>query len=415
MVKNNYSMMENLNVHTKMKKLLIAMFALLLVTPLALASFSVTIDDVATGPLSVVAGQKLPIEVVFDMSRNFSDVKVEVELSYNGKDVEVESEAIDLISGTIYKRNLMLTVPSNIDTTPEGESYTISIRLKDGKGKTLASSDFELTVQRKSDLLEIQKVFGPTSLEAGGKAVFWTVVIKNIGSDEQEDVYVKVSSPELGLLVEERAGDIEATDDDGDEDVATVDIPLRVEDKNAVEGTYTLYVKVYNDDVEITTTRTLQLSGAKAVTASTEVVPVKKSLEVRQGETGIYKLNLLNLGNSAQTYTLQVEGLGGWAIYQINPLSLTLGPQVSQAIDVGLTVSEDALVGEHAFTVKVLSNGKEVRSVALTTEVEKASKGVSGMVISVVVLAVVLVVLLTLLAKLRKSDEEVEESEESYY
>jgi len=407
-------MTKMVNIHSKMKKLLIAMFVLLLVTPLALADFNVFVEDIDNtyGPLSVVAGQNLPIEVYFDLSSDYTDAKVEVELSYDGKEVEAESEAMDIIAGTTYKRSLDLRVPTNIDTTPEGEEYTLSVRLKSGKGKTLASADFDLTVQRKSDDLEIQKVLGPSSAEAG-KPVIWTVVVKNIGSKEQEDVYVKIVSPELGLLVEERAGDIEATDEDEDEDVSTVDVPLRLP-KDAYDGTYAVKVTVYNDDFEVTATKSLKVDGTKKAEDSTEVVPVARNLAVEQGATGVYQLTLLNLGNSEQTYSLSVEGLEGWASYQANPLSVVLSPQSNRVVDLGLTVSENALVGEHAFEVKVLSNGEEVREIALTTEVKESSSGVSGMLVSVIVLAIVLIVLIVLLVKMRRPDE-VEESEESYY
>jgi len=398
----------------KMKQLLIAMFVLLLVTPLTLASFTVSVDDLTAEPISVVVGQKLPVEVVYNLSSNYSDVRVKAELSYGSKDVEVESEARDLIAGTTYKEHLDLVVPRDVDSTPQGESLTLSVRLKDGKGNTLATKDFVLTVQRKSELLEIQKVLGPSMGEAG-KPTLWSVVVKNVGSHDQDDVYVRITSPELGLDVEERAGDIKASDDEEDEDVGTVDIPLRLP-KDAVEGKYTLTVKAYNDDVETTSTKTLWVSGAKKAADSTEVVAVAKSLEIKQGETGLFQLNLLNLGNNAQTYTLAVTGLDGWATYQVNPLSVKLSPQSSEMINLGLTVSESALAGEHSLRVVVLSDGKEVRELTLTANVQKNNSGMSAMLVSVVVLAVVLVVLLSLLVKLRKSDDvESLENEESYY
>ncbi len=415
-----------------MKKLLIAMFALLLVvTPSVLAQssftdasvnlFQVGLGDSIFGmegfggmPISVMSGATLPVSVWFELDTDTSDVVIEAEISYgHGKKTEVSTAPLDVVTDTLYNKKLELKLRDDADLTAPGESLTLSVTMKDGSGRTLAVQDFELLVQRNNDNLEIQEVLGSSTAEAG-KATKLTVVVKNTGADEQEDVYVRVTSPELGIDVKERAGDIESMDDDADEDVATVDVPLRIP-KEAVEGKYTLNIKVYNKNVETSATKTLWVSGAKKAADSTEVVPVVKSLDVSQGATGVYQLNLLNLGNSAQTYTLSVEGLDGWATAQVNPLSLKLNPQASQTVGVGLTVSENALVGEHSVTVKVLSDGKEVRSVTLTANVKEQGVKVNTMLISVVVLAVVLVVLLVLLVKLRKSDEEMTASEESYY
>ena len=408
--------MANYHIHPKMKKLLTAMFVLLvLAMPTALASISVSVDDVqASGTsLSVIAGDTLPVQVTYQLGENASDVVVEVELSYgHGKKIEASTDPVDVLEGVTYKKNLELTLKDDLETSASGEEYNLEVRLKDGRGHTLESENYDLTVQRKNDLLEIQKVMVPSVLEAG-KPAKMTVVVKNVGSDNQDDVYVKISSPELGISLEERAGDIKAMDDDEDKDVATIDLPLRLS-SNALEGTYTLKVQAYNDNVNVVTTKTVAVSGVKKAADSTEVVPVADSMNLKQGSTGLYQLHLLNLGNAAQTYSVSVEGLDGWATYQVNPLSVKLNPDASQLVDLALSVSDKALAGEHAFTVKVASDGKEVRSLTLAANVKKSVFQVDAMLISVVVLAIILVALVLVLVKTRKADEETE-VEESYY
>jgi len=252
----------------------------------------------------------------------------------------------------------------------------------------------------------------PSVLEAG-KTAKMTVVIKNIGSDKQEDVYLKISSAELGLSEKEYAGDIEAMDEDDNEDVATIDVPLRIS-KDALEGTYALKVEVYNDNFEAKTTETVSVNGIQKAADSTDVVAVEKSLDLKQGSTGVYQLHLLNLGNAAQTYTVSVTGIDGWASYDVNPLSVKLNPDSSQLVDLALAVSDKAMVGEHTFAVAVESDGKTVKELTLTTNIEKSTWKVDAMLVSVVVLAIVLVVLVSILVKSRKSEDETE-VEESYY
>lgn len=403
-------------IHPKMKKLLTAMFALLLLAvPSVAAAMDVYVDDVQAGgaPLSVYAGGSLPVSVTYDVASNASDVVVEVELSYgHGKKTEMSTDPVDAFVGTFYKENLVLKLRDDVETLPSGETYTLTVTVKDGKGVTLESGTFDLALQRKNDVLEVQKVMLPSTLEAG-KPAFMTVVLKNIGSDDQDDVYVKVTSSELGLNEEERAGDIAAQDDDEDEDTATLEIPLRIS-KDALEGTYTFKIKAYNDNVEVETSKTVFIKGVKKAADSTEVVPVVSSMSLKQGSSGVYKISLLNLGNAAQTYSVSVEGLDGWATYEVNPLKVTLSPDSNQLVDLALTVSDKALVGGHAFTVKVNSDGKEVRELTLTANIEKNTWKIDAMLVSVVVLALVLVVLVAVLVRSRSSGGETE-AEESYY
>jgi len=404
------------NIHPKMKKLLTAMFVLLiLAVPTALADMSVSVDDVQVfgTSLSVEAGSSLPVQVMYSLGANASDVVVEVELSYgHGKKTEVSTNPVDALADIVYKKNLVLQLADDVDTSASGEEYSLQVQIKDGRGHVLESAEYELTVQRTNDLLEIQKIIVPSVLEAG-KPAKMTVVIKNIGSDEQEDVYLKISSTELGLYEEEYAGDIQAMDEDDNADVATIDVPLRIS-KDALEGTYSLKVEVSNDNVDVKTTKTVTVNGIQKAADSTDVVAVDRSLDLKQGSTGVYELQLLNLGNAAQTYTVSVSGIDGWASYDVNPLSVKLNPDASQLVDLALTVSDKAMTGEHTFTVAVESDGKTVKEVTLTTNVAKSTWKVDTMLISVVVLAIVLVALVTVLVKSRKSEDETE-VEESYY
>ncbi len=408
---------QKIHIHPKMKKLLTAMFALLLlVMPSVMAYVDVRVDGMddiySRATLSVIPGETIPVEVYFDVANNASDVVVEVELSYgHGKKTEVSTDPIDAFVGTLYKEKVELKIRDDIETSPYGEIYTLSVTIKDGKGKILESTTVDLNLQRENDLLEIQKVMVPSFLEAGKPAIM-TVVLKNIGSDEQEDVYVKVQSKELGLELEERAGDIASMDDDEDEDTATVDFPIRIP-KDAYEGVYTFIIEAYNDNVEVSTTKTVSIEGIKKAEDTTEVVPMQKSLNIKQGSSGTYSISVLNLGDSAQTYSISLEGLDGWASYQTIPLGVKVGPEASQLIEVVLSVSDKALLGEHAFTVSIESNGEVVKELPLTANVEKSNK-INAMLISVIVLAIVLVALVIILVKTRKSEDDAE-LEESYY
>ena len=394
-----------------MKKFLIALIAMfvLAVIPTALA-MSVEIKDTSSGQVSVVAGETIPVKVTSVFSANYSDVVLEVQLKYShGKKVEVDTKAMDVISGKTYVQNIELKVPENIDATVSGDTYTISLVMKDKNGRTIDSATVDVSVQRENDVLEIQKVM--TGYAKAGQPTIVTVVVKNTGSDNQDDAYVKVSIPELNLIAEERLGDIASVDDGEDEDVSVADIPLRIPE-DAEDGVYTMVVEVSNDNIKVEAMKEINIDGMPNKGKFVEVVPSLTSQEIAQGETVIYTLRIANLGDSSESYEVYVEGTEGWSTYQVNPLTLALSAESNQIITIGITASKDALVGEHAFTAKVVSS-KATKTIPLTANV-KESTGINAMLISVIVLAIVLVILIALLVKTRKATEGTE-AEESYY
>jgi uncharacterized membrane protein len=396
----------------KMKQILIALFALLILAIPSALAMTVTVKDFSSGPVSVEVGETIPIEVINTASVNISDVVVTAELAYNGKKVSVESKPFDMLAGTSYTKTLKLDVPENIKTTSSGNYYTLSVRMQDNDGNEIASQQFKLTVQRADDNLEIQKVM--TTPANAGEPVIVTVVAKNIGADALEDVYVRVSIPDLNVVAEERMGDILATDKGEDEDVATRDVVLVIPD-NAGFGDYALNVEVYDDDdnVFVSDTESIYINGVAPAEKFVEVVPTLASQSMDQGEKAAYTLRVANIGDTTKTFEVLVTGTEGWAAYDINPLSITLAPESSTLITVAVTAADKALTGEHKFTVKVKSNDAE-KSIALTANVNEKAGGVDALMISVIVLAVVLVILVVILVKTRKADETAE-AEESYY
>ena len=398
-----------------MKTYIIALVALLTlaIVPSALA-MTVTVNDASSTPLSVGIGEILKVKISDTPSVNYSDVVITAEFAYNGKKVSVESTAFDETAGISYVKTLSLTVPQNIKAAASGEKYVLTVRMQDNKGNEIAWKAFDVFVTRANDAVQIQKVM--TTFAKAGSPVLVTVVAKNIGSDDLEDVYVRVSIPELGpsCTTEDRLGDIASTDKGEDEDVATADIPLRIP-ANAEDGTYTLKVEIYNDkdDVAVSATKDIVIDGVAPAEKFVEVVPALISQDIAQGKTATYNLRVANLGDSAKTFSVFVEGTDGWATYQLNPLVVTIAPDASQTITVAVTVADNALIGEHKLTAKVKSDDA-VKSVALTANVKEKTIGIDTLLISVIVLAVVLVILIAILVKTRKADESIE-AEESYY
>lgn len=366
-------------------------------------------------PICVKIGQTVPIDVTYILDNDASDVVVEAELYYgHGKEVSVSTEALDAVAGVIYTDALSLKIPSDIDTTTPGETYELHVRIKDKKTGVLEGleADYTVMVQRSNDNLEVQKVM-KSAAEAGKTAVI-TVVVQNNGADEQEDVYVKVTVPELGISAsEERIGDLVAVDDGDKEDTATANVYLTIP-SNAADGTYSMIVTVYNDNVEVSKTESLKVKGVAGTKVdASEVVPQIMSQEVSQGQSVNYGFIVGNLADSVQSYSVSVSGTDGWATYAVSPLMITLNGKDSQVVNVQLTADKNAIVGQHTFTVSVKNGNEVVKQFTMNANVKTAKTSIDAMLISVIVLAVILVILILILVKSRKSEST--ETEESYY
>lgn len=403
-----------------MKKFAIAIFALLIcavILPSVLADvtdFEVSIKDISeyASPISVEVGETIPIDVTFILDENASDVVIEAELYYgHGKEVTVKSDSIDVLAGTTYIKKLSLKIPSDIDTSSSGEEYTLYVRLKDKQGANIVFSWNPVTVQRQNDLLVIQKIM-KTNAEAS-KSMLVTVVVKNIGSDRQDDVYVKIVVPELGIVKEERVGDIVSEDMDDKDDTATVDVPLLIPEK-AADGTYSMTVTAYNDNVKVEKTESIKVKGVENTKMdASEVVPQIYSQEVEQGKSVTYPITIGNLADSIQSYSVEVSGTDGWASYTMTPLKITLSGNDSEVINVALAANKDAMVGQHTFVITVKNDNQVVKQFTLTSNVKEAKAAIDAMLVSAIVLAVVLLVLIVILVKSRKTESA--DTEESYY
>jgi uncharacterized membrane protein len=405
-----------LKTNKKMKKILsalIALFVLATLVPGVMASMSVEVGGSSASPVSVVRGETVPIKVTFSENTDYSDAVVEAELRYqNGKKVEVSSSALDLISETTYVKTLNLKAPEDIEATSPGEVYALTVNIKDGNGNELEWESFDITVQRTNNQLEIQKVLKTSTIEAG-KTLLVTAVVKNTGSDRLDDVYVKMSIPELGLTTEERAGDLVAADDGDKQDTESVVLSLKIP-SSATQGAYSLEITAYNNDAETTKKDSINIAGTQGITQSTEVYANKVIGSVAQGETSAYKFTLLNVGGSSAVYSVSVQGIDGWATAAVNPASATVQKDSTATLTVYITADKNAALGQHIATVTVKSGDTAIKQLSIVSEVtENGTFAIDPLLITAVILAIILIVLVAVFVKTRKSGEKLEE--ENYY
>ena len=346
------------------------------------------ISELGNEDISVLAGEVIPVKVVFEALVNASDVSIEAELQGEKEDFETDVFVGDIEVGKRYTKTFNLRVPYELQDE-FSDDLTLNIKIENSDFKT-EFSEVTLRVQRPAYNTEVMSISTKATVNAG--EVFQVdVVIKNIGYNKLDDLYVTVSVPVLELARTVYLGDLVAieTDDDNDQDGDTVrgrtflEIPY-----NVIPGIYTLEVEAKNSDVTI--------NDAKQIFIQNEVLEAV----VKSGNS----LIVVNPTNRLKVYNIVAESPATVSDSVVvvpagSSRTITVDPNSSESVSVSV-LSGDVVLGTVEF------NGKEASEGSSTT----------GVVVLTVVLGIIFLVLLIVLIVLltRKPDKE-DEFGESYY
>jgi len=379
------------------------------------------------------------IKVSFKANGDFEETKVKAWIGGYYDDIEAETPLFDVFEGSTYTKTLYLYIPKDIDAR---DMYTLHVDIQHRSDLSgTDEADVETSIQRIANWLEIMSVelydsgnyygscSGCTVTFEAGSTLYVDVAVKNRGNHEAEDVYVKVSLNELCIERTVYLGDLEASDSDDDEDAKSVTVALMIP-SNAYAGTHTLEVKAYNDEVSDTEFRNIVIEGPgkreeEEEEGEVEIVPQITSNEIEMGKGAVYTVLVANFGDAEEDFTVNTLGLEGgceesactgWAEATINPQAFSLQPGESKVVNVYLAVSENAVEGEHIFSVKVEHDGEaqQFSMTANVTKVEQAWDWKTILTVIGIILAVAIIVLLIILLTTKKTADKAE-IEESYY
>ena len=397
-----------------MKKILVSFSAivsllLLVMTVSAAASLTVgnTIDRVEVNGLdwtenpAIVAGDTISVRVEFTSDVNASDITVEVELETDKEDVEAQTKVFDVEAGNKYVKTLKLEVP--FDLKDELSDFvTLTVKISGDGFKTTESE--ELRVQRLAYDTNILSISTKSSIDAG-ETFSVDVVLKNVGYNDLDDLYVTASIPALDLERTVYFGDLVAVECDDDVDSldnygVDIDRKCNEDDEDTVKGRivlevpynvesgiYTLEVEVRNNDVIINRAKQIFIENAVPETV------------LKSGNS----LIVINPTNTLKVYSIIPE----------SPATVS-----DSVIVVPAGSSRQVTVNSNSagsFSVSVLSGNKVVGTVQFSSLSEDSST-TTGVVLLTVILAIVfLVLLIVLVVLLTKKPDKEEEFGESYY
>lgn len=337
----------------------------------------------ALDELSVVAGETVTVKLYVTASivePRTSDVKIEAEIEGDKESVDARTASFDMEDGKTYVKTLTLKVPSELEDELSND-FSLSLKIWNSNYKSEFGNIF-LRVQKPSYDVEVKSVTTSNSIEAG-KSFPVDIVLKNVGYNDLEDVYVSVKI--AGLDVEKTAyfGDLVAIETDEDEDTASgrlyLDIPYDVE-----SGLYTLEVKIESEDLP-----------GKTVSKQISVENGFPEIAMKSGD------NLLLLNPTDQLRVYRV-------VYQTKEATVVVPAGESKTIPVEFGATDAQ------FDVFVFSGDKLLSTVKFSGSEDSGTA--SPIIVLTVILAIVfLVLLVVLIVLMTKKPQKTEEFGESYY
>lgn len=397
-----------------------ALFFLVALAAMPFVSAAPTFDVKVKGipqseePVSVIAGENVPIRMAVRVMEDIEDVYARAEFDYKNGKVTTLSSAFDLLENSTYvldgEKGLYLGIPQDIQLPDEGGDLFIHVQLEDDDGDVIDSegielqADFRVILQRETNKITIQNATMPEVFKAGEKTLV-TATIKNLGTNMQSNLYGHLIVSRLGILSKEDIGSLSEAGDDNDE--AAFDMPLILPDYTE-SGTYTLELKVFNDDVVTRYIRTINVDGVRTGLKFTEVLPRDVIMNVEQDGRAVYRVSILNLGTETQTYDIKLaDDVKDWGTVQIDPERITLEENEKKVVEIYVSPNKETL-GEKVFTTTVSSDNDVIEELKLVADVKESELKLSTMnpfLISLIVAAILLVVIIVGMFGLRLHGE----------
>jgi len=324
---------------------------------------------------------KVTLDIDNDGDEDIDDISIEYGLWSEETDswvIEIdEVDEIDINDGKDDTIEFIIDIYDDFDDVDDLEDgdYILYVRalgeVDDGNHTDTCvfdSEDVKILVEDDLVVLDDIKTMGTSFC---GNTIQITADILNIGSDEQEDVYIMIHNNALNINERADVGDIDAFDD------KKLNFEFTIP-SDADEKIYNLYLNVYDedddiyeneDDDESSYSIALNVSG-NCVKIPEATVYVSLESGGKAGQEIKIKATITNTGDESQTFTVEGADYSRWAeLVNISPESITLNADESKDVIITLNVNKDAQEEQNLNIVLTSGDGETVtQPVAVTIE-----------------------------------------------
>lgn len=319
--------------------------------------------------VQVELGSTVAIQVYLQGTGENTDVRLGAWIGgYEYGSVEETSDVFEIEDGVSYKKTLYIDVPEDLDVS--SNEYTLHVEVYDSESRE--TQEYTLYFEQERHDVIIEDVLFSANSIAPGDYFAVKVRVENQGGKDEDDLKVTVSIPELGVSNRVYMDELLSGDQDDAPSVYLV-IP------SDASGEYEVLVEVeYNNGYStVSASDYISVEGEMVYDENT-FVSISSITDLLVGEERSYKVQVSNLGESAKTFYLDVDGLDA----EYTP-RMTV-PAGSSGEFVFTLTAEDA--GTEYVFVEVSTDEGIVTQELFTVDVEEKSS--SAVVLVAVVLAI---------------------------
>ncbi|MCD4759700.1 hypothetical protein K8R33_02340 [archaeon] len=379
-------------------------------------------EDYTPGDILIYApvslDSELEVEVEWEAGNNITeftggDLEAKIEVEFDGDDVD--TEYFDVESNWHGSETLTIEIDSD-DGLLGNEVLNVKMRSRDGTHE----SEFTilLSVSRERNFVEIYDVnFRQGMQYEAGELMTVSIGVVNEGRNEEEDIYVKMTIPELGLTTRSDRFDLVV---DGDE-VADDEKYYKLHKTLFLElpvgtpvGVYDVHFEAIYDDGDEKDEAVYSIVVGASSDVTSGISMDTQHQTIGAGKAIVYKVLF---DNTNVDYNIEVSG--------VNFGTVEVREEDDEAY-IFVSIDEDTNAGSYDFTVIVKAGTNVLEEFDVTADVVSSDSEASysdvksGLEIGFAVLLVILVILgIILVAKKLGKGDEIEEpildEDQTYY
>ncbi len=316
---------------------------------------------------------EIEIEVNVE-NNNDKDKDIEVEailydLDEDEKVEKVKSEEIEIDEDEEEDVSLVLKIPNGeID---EDHDYILFVKaFEEGdEDKQCSEDEIDVDIEKKTNDVRIDKfLVEPEILTCNSRILNITAEVINVGSEEEEDIVIEVSIPNLKLR--EESGFFTLEDRDEDEVSVTKTIKLRIPD-DAEKGQYEVIGKVFYDDnsKEATKVRTITIGECKEekIMPSAAFVNFDNN-EKMPGERLEFTIVLKNNEDKFKEFTIAISDNG---LIEGNSINVLIPGDSEKEVIMGAQIKDNTEEGEYKAEINIFEKKNLIKKQDFLVKISK--------------------------------------------